>query len=266
MKRQFGLITILAMIATFVFGSAGTVGAASTVVVTPTNTQGWSTADTASGGQVNFVTDATAPAGAGALQLTTDATIASKAQYLHAANTPLASVTELSYYTKQISASIPVGDPSYQLPTYLNGGTSGFTTLVYEPYWNGTVVPGTWQKWNVATGLFWSSKAVTCSNGAVVAGGGGPPLYTLAQIQSMCPNAVVAGFGVDVGSNNPSYNVETDLVDFNGTTYNFEPNTVATNKDQCKDGGWQTFNPPNGPYKNQGQCVSSTNHQDGGND
>jgi hypothetical protein len=97
MKRQFGLITILAMIATFVFGSAGTVGAASTVVVTPTNTQGWSTADTASGGQVNFVTDATAPAGAGALQLTTDATIASKAQYLHAANTPLASVTELTW-------------------------------------------------------------------------------------------------------------------------------------------------------------------------
>ena len=90
MKRQFGLVTILAMIATFVFGSAGTVGAAgTTVVVTPTNTQGWSTADTRPGGAVNFVADATAPAGAGALQLTTDATTTSKAQYMHAANTPL---------------------------------------------------------------------------------------------------------------------------------------------------------------------------------
>ncbi len=77
----------------------------------------------------------------------------------------------------------------------------------------------------------------------------------------MCPNAQVTGFGVNIGSNNPSYNVETDLVDFNGTTYDFELNTVATNKDQCKDGGWQNFNPPAGPYKNQGQCVSSTNHQ-----
>jgi hypothetical protein len=268
MKRQFGLVTILAMIATFVFGSAGTVGAASTVVVTPpVNSQGWSTADTASGGQVNFVTDATAPAGAGALQLMTDATTASKAQYMHAANTPLSSVTELSYYTKQVSASLPVGDPSYQLPVNLNG-TSGFTTLVFEPYFNptqGPVVSNVWQKWNVATGLFWSSRTVTCSGGTVTGTPGGPASYTLSQIETLCPNAVVIGFGVDIGSNNPSYNVETDLVDFNGTTYNFEPNTVATNKDQCKDGGWQTFNPPNGPYKNQGQCVSSTNHQGGDN-
>lgn len=31
-----------------------------------------------------------------------------------------------------------------------------------------------------------------------------------------------------------------------------------TNKDQCKDGGWMTFNSPS--FKNQGQCVSYTNH------
>ena len=42
MKRQFGLITVLALIATFVFGSAGTVGAAgTTVVVSPVNQHGW---------------------------------------------------------------------------------------------------------------------------------------------------------------------------------------------------------------------------------
>ena len=262
MKRQFGLVTILAMIATFVFGSAGTVGAAgTTVVVTPTNTQGWSTDDTRPGGAVNFVADATSPAGVGALQLTTDATTTSKAQYMHAANTPLSSVTELSYYTKQVSAAFAGGDPSYQLPVFLDGGTTGFTTFVFEPYENGIVVPGTWQQWNVAAGKFWSSKSFTDGTCSVTAGFGGAPFYTLAQITSMCPNAVVSGFGVNIGSNNPSYNVETDLVDFNGTTYNFEPNTVATDKNQCKDGGWQTFNPPNGPYKNQGQCVSSTNHQ-----
>src|SRR4051794_14852632 len=66
--------------------------AASTVVVTPTNTQGWTTDDTRPGGVVNFVVDATATSGAGALQLTTDATTTSKAQYMHAANVPLASV------------------------------------------------------------------------------------------------------------------------------------------------------------------------------
>ncbi len=261
MKRQFGLVTILALIATFVFGSAGTVGAAgSTVVVTPTNTQGWSTADTRPGGAVNFVVDATAPRGAGALQLTTDAMTTAKAQYLHAANTPLSSVMELSYYTKQVSALFPGGDPSYQLPVLLSG-TGGFTTLVFEPYENGVVTPGSWQSWDVAAGQFWSSRSFSDGTCTVVAGSGGAPFYTLAGLQAMCPNAQVTGFGVNIGSNNPSYNVETDLVDFNGTTYDFELNTVATNKDQCKDGGWQNFNPPAGPYKNQGQCVSSTNHQ-----
>jgi hypothetical protein len=38
-----------------------------------------------------------------------------------------------------------------------------------------------------------------------------------------------------------------------------------TSKDQCKKGGWQTFNNP--VFKNQGQCVSYVNHHDGhGND
>jgi hypothetical protein len=32
---------------------------------------------------------------------------------------------------------------------------------------------------------------------------------------------------------------------------------VATDKSQCKDGGWQTLTDANGtPFKNQGDCVS----------
>ena len=41
----------------------------------------------------------------------------------------------------------------------------------------------------------------------------------------------------------------------NDTTYNFE--AAPTDKDQCKDGGWQNFTAPS--FKNQGQCVSYTN-------
>jgi hypothetical protein len=38
-----------------------------------------------------------------------------------------------------------------------------------------------------------------------------------------------------------------------------------TSKEQCKNGGWATFNNPS--FKNQGQCVSYVNHHDGkGND
>ena len=111
-----------------------------TLVVTPVNTRGWSTADTRPGGNVSFVEDATAPAGSGALQLTTDVTTTAKAQYMHETSTPLADVTDLSYDTKQNSAIFPGGDPSYQLAVNLCGPTTGFTTFVFEPYENGVVI------------------------------------------------------------------------------------------------------------------------------
>src|SRR5665213_2230555 len=77
------------------------------VIVTPTNQQGWSSvapiADTRPGGTVTFNHDTTAPGSPhnGALLLTTDSTTTSKAQYMHNTATPLSSVTELSYSTKQ---------------------------------------------------------------------------------------------------------------------------------------------------------------------
>ncbi len=241
---------------------------AATTVVTPTNTQGWSTADTRPGGAVTFVADADAPGGDGALQLTTDATTTSKAQYMHEASTPITDITELSYYSKQISASFPQGDASYQLAIDTNGTeTGGFTTLVYEPYQNGTVVPNTWTQHDVDQGQFWSSRSITCSNGSLTAGGGGTPFYTLSDVKTMCPEAVVVGFGVNIGSSNPSYTINTDLVTFNGTTYDFElvePGPVVnepTSKDACKNGGYKTLTNSEGDvFRNQGQCVSYFNH------
>ena len=245
---------------------AASAASAATVTVTPTNTQGWSTADTRPGGAVNFVVDPSAPAGNGALQLTTDATTTAKAQYLHAASTPLANVTALGYDTKQNSASFAGGDPSYQLVTCLGGGTPGtascvgFTTLVYEPYQNGVVAPGAWQSWDVDAGQFWSTRSYSAGTCTVVAGGGGAPFYTLAGLQAACPNANVGGFGVNIGSNNPSYDVETDLVRFNNTTYDFEPYEVATDKDQCKKKGWEDVKRADGSsFKNQGDCIQYVN-------
>ncbi|MBV9923962.1 MAG: hypothetical protein JOZ96_02905 [Acidobacteria bacterium] len=269
--RLFSLAAAAALLAAAVSSVNTPASAASTVVVTPSNQQGWTTAppvaDNRPVSTVQFVTDATAPAGTGALQLTTDSTNASKAQYMHTTNTALADITDLGYYTKQNSASSPVGDPSYQLAVCLNGVDAntgaclGYTTLVYEPYWNGSVTPGVWQHWDVDAGQFWSSRAVTCSNGAVIAGAGGPPLYTLSAVEAMCPNAVVGAFGVNIGTYNPSYNVETDLFTFNDTTYNFEVYSAPSDKDQCKNGGWATFSPnrPAGPFKNQGDCIQYAN-------
>ncbi len=240
----------------FSFNAAAVESSSSTVVVTPSNIQGWSMADTRPGGAVNFVEDATSPLPSGALQLTTDATTTSKAQYLHAANTPLSEVTELSYSTKNVSGPA-IADASYQLVANLKG-TSGFTTLVYEPYQNGTVTPGIWENQDVSSGRFWSTRSVTCSNGAIVGTPGGPASYTLTQIKSICPEAVVIGFGVNIGTFNANYNVEVDAVNFNGTTYDFEVSQSATAaKEACKNGGYQILMDANGnSFKNQGQCVS----------
>jgi hypothetical protein len=243
--------------------------AATTITVTPANNDGWATADTRPGGTVQYVYDPTSPAPDGALQLMTDSTTTAKAQYMHTANTPLSSVTALSYQTKQFTASSPTGDPSYQLPVCLGGFTNntctGFTTLVYEPYWNTsqTVTPYVWQKWNVSAGQFWSSRTyadTTNTNCSVTAGGGGAPFYTLSALSTACPNATVVGFGVNVGSNNPSYVVETDLVVFNDFTYDFQLTNAPTDKDECKDNGYKTLTDENGNgFKNQGQCVSYSN-------
>ncbi len=139
--------------------------------------------------------------------------------------------------------------------------------MVFEPYQNNglgmpspLVVPMVWQKWNVVAGMFWSSGAYANGTCLVIKGYGGPPFYSLAGLKSMCPNAVVVGFGVNIGSYNPGYNVESDLVDFNGTTYDFELYQTPKDKGQCKDGGYADFRRTDGSeFKNQGDCVSYVN-------
>lgn len=249
------------------------------VIVAPSNQQGWSStapiADTRTGGTVSFNNDTTAPGNPhnGALLMTTDLTTTAKAQYFHNTATPLSSVTELSYSTKQNTPIGPVADASYQLAICATGATtsgcnpqfaqttgSSFTTLVYEPYQGGqgAVVNNVWQNWNISSGgLFWTTHTVVCSEGTLVSTPGGPSSYTLAAVQAACPDAFVFQFGLNIGSNNPGYNVEADLFNFNGTTYNFEPFVVATDKDQCKSNGWTTLTDANGKsFKNQGDCVS----------
>lgn len=352
------------------FSVAAWADSGSTVVVTPTDTQGWAQNDTRPGGTTSYVADSTTPYGTAALQLSTDATNAAKADYFHAANIPLSDATDLAYSTKQIAATSAGGDASFQLAVDVNGSDpGGFTTLVYEPYWQNNqnpdaapVVANQWQTWDVDQGYFWSTKSV----GGLTGSSGGVPFYTLAQVEQMNPNAVLEGYGVNVGSYNPGYTINVDGIRFNGTTYDFEqvaPDTTAPiatltdptdgstvqgtvdirgtvtdqnpdhyylaiknaagqkiysttvytdqsftdqslyswdttavadgsytidleardqagnktsasvdqvtvtvnntpdNADQCKNGSWATFTSPS--FKNQGQCVAYTNHNDG---
>jgi len=256
MRRPFGALALISFV---VLAFAGIAAAATTVIVTQ-NSSSWSTLDTRAGGAFEFTNDYGAPAGlgTGSLELTTNLTTAAKADYFtdDVAGTALAAVNDLSYYTFQAATpQVPIAAASYQLVIDANGaGTGGFTTLVFEPYQNGVVVPATWQNWDVDAGSFWSSRTVTDGTCLLVAGSGGPPFYTLAALKTLCPNAVVLGIGVNIGTFNPGYTVATDGVQFNETIYNFEVGRTPATKDDCKDGGFASFNDPS--FSNQGECVS----------
>lgn len=234
--------------------------AETTIVVTPANTQGWVEADVRPGGEVGFVSDEAAPYGQGALQLTTDETNTAKAQYMHEADVALTEVGQVSYFNKT-NAGPASAAASYQLAVDLNGeAEGGFTTLVFEPYWNDDATPlvqGEWQEWDAYAGEWWSSRSFAEGDCEVVAGAGGPPLYSLSELQASCPEAVVQGFGVNVGTYNPSYDVNVDGINFDGTVYDFELVNAPTSKEDCKKGGYLNLTDADGSaFKNQGQCVS----------
>lgn len=50
--------------------------------------------------------------------------------------------------------------------------------------------------------------------------------------------------------------VLVDNVMINGTIFTFESGASPSDKEKCKDGGWQRFTASPGPFKNQGDCVS----------
>jgi hypothetical protein len=262
----------LAALAVSVMAIAGSAAPTTTVVVTQ-NSSSWSTMDTRPGGEVSFTEEYGAPAGLGdgSLELTTDATTAAKADYWTAAHvgTPLADVTDLSYWTYQA----PAGNPPHAAASYqfqidadgTVGDGQGFTTLVFEPYQSGiagggVIAPATWQQWDVDSGQFWSSRTVASGTCILTSGAGGAPFYSLALLKTLCPDAVVLGVGVNIGTFNPGYTVATDGVQFNETLYDFELGRTPATKDECKNDGWMTFNDP--AFKNQGECVSWVNQRD----
>lgn len=224
----------------------------STVYVIPKNLD-WAERVTL-GGDVNFVADSTSPFPAVALQLTTDATSEAKAGYVsNGSFSNLSTISELAYSTKRV-AGTGTDTATYQLEVYLNGlnDPKGPTILTYQPT---QVTTGVWQTWDVDAGRFWSSRLVPP---LVVAGSPtSSDTYSLAELRANYPYAVVTTFGVNLGSNTPSYNVHVDGVNYKGVTYDFElaaPKPVSpTTAAECKNGGWKNFQTP---YKNEKQCLA----------
>ncbi len=88
-----------------------------------------------------------------------------------------------------------------------------------------------------------------------------------ATLAEMPVGSYVRAFAINVGDTSDNDtglagyldNVVVDLDD-EITTYDFEPVLSPVSKDECKKGGWMSFNSPS--FKNQGQCVSYVNHLD----
>ena len=202
------------------------------VAVTPADSQGW-TATTTSGGQVNYVDVSGAPLGSGAVELDTASDNNAVAHLSHTYNTPLKDVSALSFEADQLSNG---GNPSIDgaLRISINFDGSGSTTddqLMYEPYYNGTVTPNTWQTWNAANGKFWSNNSLTYNGLGGVSAGSYASNFTLADVLHDHPNATVVGLTLSLGTWNPSSQILFDNLTFNSDTYNFEglPPAAPTN-------------------------------------
>lgn len=230
------------------------------VTVTQASVDGvhWSTADTRTGGSSRFVPGpAPAPLGAGSVQMTTSSASA-KAQLFSYGyiGTTLADLSALSYSDYRSSSSATSPDPrvSLNLEVYAFG-TSGFTTFVFEPYFQsggvGALHDNTWQTWDtLGSGLWWSTHTLTGVDDTITAH---TQTWTWTKIVAEFPSAkIIGGLGFNVGTGwNGTFSGNADalVVGVSGTTttYDFEPDTSI-----CKNGGWQAYG-----FKNQGDCVSS---------
>ncbi|MEO8434935.1 MAG: hypothetical protein ABI596_08575 [Pyrinomonadaceae bacterium] len=209
----------------------------------------------------------TPPAGVGSFETVTP-TPADKVQLFNFDHigTELADIDQMGYATYQSSAAVPVQLPSINMTVDYNGPSvaGGFTTLVFEPVYNGAqgpIVPNTWQTWDTFYGgnaIWWSTRPINgvCATVCYV---------TWNTIVANNPNAtILGGYGINQGSGGASLTASSDILSIgsNGEciTYNFEPFRVATSKDQCKNGGYNSVKRADGSsFKNQGDCIQYVN-------
>lgn len=241
-----GLVTGTAAVGTTVVKAVDVTAAAP-----PVTDKTWYEADTRSGGDNSFVSGpGTAPLGSGSLRQTTDSAIGgsgnAKVQLFNYAafGTDLDLLDTLTFQGYRSSASTTGAAPhlSLNVAVYANGGTSGFTTLVYEPVYQaggaGAITNDTWQAWDAlqsGAGIWWSTQPITgvCANACYV------PWTT---ITSNNPNAAIIGIAFNVGSGiTGQFTGYADAltVGIGGatTTFDFEPTPQCTTTCYVDDGG-----------------------------
>jgi hypothetical protein len=222
---------------------------------------------------------ATPPLGTGSFELRT-ITNPEKVQLLtdDYAGTALADIDGLSYasYRDPASTGFIAGTTALNLRVDTNADTVADRYFVFEPYQdlgNAAVQTGVWQTWDAIRGgaaRWWvSGPANPCSQntpctwttllatfpGATIQEGADAFRGSLGFNQGSFNSGTISNadaLSVTVGDDTTVYDFELDA-DGDGT-----PDTAPpTDKDQCKKGGYESFNNPS--FRNQGQCVSYVN-------
>lgn len=254
--------------------AAGAAAADSTKTVYPGHMEGWvlynDENDTIDNSLGTFVVGpGTPPLGVGSLRISVAGTQRRNIATYQFAATVLASITTLKFSTYNPSAGNG-GSPNRSGYLHFNVDFDGSDTwqrrLVYVPSDNGVVVQNAWQEWDAIAGgaALWKYSGATWP----VTGQPGTTPKTWSQILSDYPGvrirATDAFLGIRVGEPYADgYTENIDAIKFGTaagtTTFDLEPEIgPPTSRDQCKDGGWQTFNSPKF-FKNQGDCIQYVN-------
>lgn len=244
------------------------VSAAQNVTVSPVAPNGWGiyddVAETFSALTAGdyILGPATPPLGEDSIQISVTGNQRLNLATYQFASTKLATITDLKFSTYNGSAgnnSGPNASGYLQFNVSFNGLDTWQRRLLCLPKDNGTIAADTWQSWDCINGgaaLWRWSGGSTWPDGYVGA------TRTWSSILAAFPNAQIRDtdsfFGIRVGEPYPNgYTENLDAVVFgaggNTVTFNFE----LTNKDDCKNGGWQALG-----FKNQGECIAAHNKAD----
>ncbi|MEQ8676835.1 MAG: SpaA isopeptide-forming pilin-related protein [Aggregatilineales bacterium] len=259
------------------------------------DSNGWTSYSVAPGEYAYVEGVDTPPLGTGSYQMKTGSSVGGRVLFAgnHLDGIPLADINGISFqtYIENAPNSVFVA-PSLNLYVDLDGdgiwnfGDGQSSNLVYEPYYNGTVVTGTWQTWTITqdSGKWWDTRSIVAPGGGGTIAGN----VTFAEILANYPNAKVvvpypsadanfSGFQLVVGSSsgtgwldfigyidNVAFNVSgTDLT---CDTNDFEPElgTIAVQKyiDGDRDGIYDSQNQEDSTGAGWGITVFDENEQE----
>lgn len=174
---------------------------------------------------------------------------------ISAGNNPLADIDAMSYKTLRLLTSTGNDQvvTAYILQVDLDGDTAttnDITYLFYEPLYNGTVLTGTWQTWDLINdgNSVWWSFALT----------GGNPTLTWSEILEQYPEAIAISYGFNQGTWNQGTDAVIQDLEFDCATTRFGAPQVLGDNDDKKETPVINVDQGAGQTQGGGQVLSAS--------